>query len=90
MRQAIIQVVVADVSMSLDNVLAVAGIAREYEWVLVSGLVLSVAFMGLAAAYIARLLARYHWIGYFGVAVILYVSVVMIWDGGVQIFRATF
>lgn len=90
MRQAIIQVVVADVSMSLDNVLAVAGIAREHQWVLVSGLVLSVAFMGLAAAYIARLLARYHWIGYLGVVVILYVSVAMIWDGGVQLVRATF
>ena len=90
MRQAIIQVVVADVSMSLDNVLAVAGIAREHQWVLVSGLVLSVAFMGLAAAFIARLLARYHWIGFVGVAVIFYVSVMMIWDGGIQIIRATF
>ncbi len=90
MRQAIIQVVIADVSMSLDNVLAVAGIAREHQWVLVTGLVLSVAFMGLAAAYIARLLARYHWIGYLGVTVILYVSVVMMWDGGEQILRAIF
>ncbi len=90
MRQAIIQVVVADVSMSLDNVLAVAGIAREHQWVLVSGLVLSVAFMGLAAAFIARLLARYHWIGFVGVAVIFYVSVMMIWDGGVEIISATF
>ena len=90
MRQAIVQVVVADVSMSLDNVLAVAGIAREHQWVLVSGLVLSVAFMGLAAAFIARLLARYHWIGFIGVAVIFYVSVMMIWDGGVEIIGATF
>ncbi len=90
MRQAIIQVVVADVSMSLDNVLAVAGIAREHQWVLVSGLVLSVAFMGLAATFIARLLARYHWIGFVGVAVIFYVSVMMIWDGGVEIISATF
>ena len=87
MRQAIIQVVAADVSMSLDNVLAVAGIAGEYQWVLVSGLVLSVAFMGLAATLIARLLARHHWIGFLGVAVILYVSVDMIWKGAIQIIE---
>ena len=89
MRQAVTQVVVADVSMSLDNVLAVAGIAREYEWVLVSGLVLSVAFMGLAATFIARLLARHHWIGFLGLAVIFYVSLRMIWEGGMQIISAT-
>lgn len=88
MRQAIIQVVAADVSMSLDNVLAVAGIAGEYQWVLVSGLVLSVAFMGLAATLIARLLARHHWIGFLGVAVILYVSLSMIWKGAIQIIGA--
>ncbi len=88
MRQAIIQVVAADVSMSLDNVLAVAGIAGEYQWVLVSGLVLSVAFMGLAATLIARLLARHHWIGFLGVAVILYVSLDMIWKGAIQIIEA--
>lgn len=87
MRQAIIQVVAADVSMSLDNVLAVAGIAGEYQWVLVSGLVLSVAFMGLAATLIARLLARHHWIGFLGVAVILYVSLNMIWKGAIQIIE---
>ncbi len=88
MRQAVIQVVAADVSMSLDNVLAVAGIAGEYQWVLVSGLVLSVAFMGLAATLIARLLARHHWIAYLGVAVIFYVSLNMMWTGGIQIIKA--
>ena len=88
MRQAITQVVIADVSMSLDNVLAVAGIAREHQWVLVAGLVLSVAFMGLAATIIARLLARHHWIGFLGLAVIFYVAVVMVWDGGAEIMRA--
>ena len=88
MRQAIIQVIAADVSMSLDNVLAVAGIAGEYQWVLVSGLILSVAFMGLAATLIARLLALHHWIGYLGVAVILYVSLNMIWEGAIQIIEA--
>jgi len=89
MRQAATQVVIADVSMSLDNVLAVAGIAREHQWVLVSGLVLSVAFMGLAAALIARLLARHHWIGFLGLAVIFYVSLTMIWDGAKQVIDAT-
>lgn len=81
LRQAIVQIVIADVSMSLDNVLAVAGIAREHTWVLVTGLVFSVAFMGLAAAYIARLLERHHWIAYIGLAVIFYVAVEMIVAG---------
>ncbi|MDX1514206.1 MAG: YjbE family putative metal transport protein, partial [Gammaproteobacteria bacterium] len=81
MRQAIIQIVIADVSMSLDNVLAVAGVAREHTWVLVIGLVLSVAFMGLAAAWIARLLERHHWIAYLGLLVIFYVAATMILDG---------
>ena len=81
MRQAVVQIVIADISMSLDNVLAVAGIAREHTWVLVVGLVLSVAFMGLAAALIAHLLERYHWIAYIGLLVILYVAVSMIYDG---------
>ncbi len=64
MLAAVWQIIVADVSMSLDNVLAVAGVAREHLWVLVVGLVLSIAFMGLAAALISRLLNRYPWIGY--------------------------
>jgi len=84
-RQAIIQIIVADVSMSLDNVLAVAGIAREYIWVLVVGLALSIAFMGLAAVFIARLLAKHHWIGYMGLVVIIYVAVMMIYEGGIQL-----
>jgi YjbE family integral membrane protein len=81
MRQATTQIVIADLSMSLDNVLAVAGIAREHTWVLITGLVFSVAFMGLAAAYIARLLERHHWIAYVGLAVIFYVAVEMIIAG---------
>lgn len=80
-RQAMVHIVIADLSMSLDNVLAVAGIAREHTWVLVTGLVFSVAFMGLAAAYIARLLERHHWIAYFGLAVIFYVAIQMIAAG---------
>lgn len=80
-RQAVVQIVIADLSMSLDNVLAVAGIARDHTWVLIVGLVLSVAFMGLAATYIAKLLERHHWIAYVGLLVILYVAIEMIADG---------
>jgi YjbE family integral membrane protein len=86
---AIWQVVVADVSMSLDNVLAVAGAAREHLWVLAVGLLLSVGLMGAAASLIARLLGRWHWIAYVGLVVILYVALRMIWDGGFEIMAAT-
>ena len=79
--QASVQIVIADLSMSLDNVLAVAGVARDHTWVLIVGLVLSVVFMGLAASFIARLLGRHHWIAYFGLAVIFYVALRMIVDG---------
>ena len=88
MRSAIVQIVVADVSMSLDNVLAVAGIARDHTWVLVVGLVLSVAFMGLAAAWIARQIEHRPWIAYVGLAVICYVSVAMIVEGAQEIVAA--
>lgn len=86
MREAVTQIIVADVSMSLDNVLAVAGVAREHAWVLIFGLALSVAFMGLAAAVIARLLHRHHWIAYVGLAVILYVALRMIYEGALEVF----
>ena len=81
MRQAIIQIIIADVSMSLDNVLAVAGIARDHTWILVVGLVLSVAFMGLAATMIARLLERHRWVAYIGLFAIIWVAFQMIADG---------
>ena len=87
LRSAVTQIIVADVSMSLDNVLAVAGVARDHLWVLIFGLVLSIAFMGLAAALIARILARNHWIGYLGLVVILYVSVSMIYEGTIQVIQ---
>ncbi len=87
-RQAVVQIVIADASMSLDNVLAVAGVARDHTWVLVVGLTLSVAFMGAAATVIAGLLKRYHWIAYVGLAIILYVAVVMIWDGTAAVIAA--
>lgn len=84
-RQAITQIVVADISMSLDNVLAVAGAAHDHLWVLVVGLSLSVALMGLAANYVARLLQRHHWIAYVGLVIILYVALTMIWEGGIEV-----
>jgi len=74
-------VALADVSMSLDNVLAVAGAAREHPWVLAMGLVLSVALMGIAANIIAKYIDRYRWIGWFGLAIILWVAVNMIYEG---------
>jgi YjbE family integral membrane protein len=84
--QAALQILIADVTMSLDNVLAVAGASREYPWVLVLGLVLSIALMGVAAAYIARLLERHRWIAYLGLAVILYVALDMIWRGAHEVW----
>lgn len=81
-RSAFTQILVADLSMSLDNVLAVAGAAREHPSVLIFGLLMSVALMGVAASWIARLLHRYQWIGYVGLIIVLYVAFHMIWEGG--------
>jgi YjbE family integral membrane protein len=89
MRQAVIQIVLADISMSLDNVLAVAGIALHHTWVLIVGLVLSVTLMGAAAAMIAGVLKRYPWISYLGLAVIFYVAVKMIYHGSMDVATAT-
>jgi YjbE family integral membrane protein len=80
-RQALVQILVADLSMSLDNVLAVAGAAREHPAVLVLGLLVSVALMGVAASAIARLLHRFRWIGYVGLAIVFYVALHMMWEG---------
>ena len=74
-------VALADVSMSLDNVLAVAGAAKDHPWILVFGLMLSVILMGVAANFIARYIERYRWIAYVGLAVIVWVAGKMIWDG---------
>jgi YjbE family integral membrane protein len=84
-RAALVQIIVADVSMSLDNVLAVAGAAKGQIWVLAVGLTVAVAFMALLSAYIAKLLARYHWITWIGLAIVLYVAVEMVWTGTQQI-----
>jgi YjbE family integral membrane protein len=83
---AIWQIAVADVSMSLDNVLAVAGAARDHMVMLVFGLVLAVALMGLAATFIAKLLARYHWLNYLGLAIITLVALTMIWEGAAEVW----
>ena len=85
LRQAVFQIIVADVSMSLDNVLAVAGIARHEPVILVFGLALSVALMAFAATLIARLLERYSWIAYIGLVVILQVALFMIWEGSKEL-----
>jgi YjbE family integral membrane protein len=84
--QAIWQITVADVSMSLDNVLAVAGAAREHPSILVFGLVLSIALMGLAASFIAKLLQKHRWIAYVGLAIILYVAGDMIYRGAREVW----
>lgn len=80
-KQAVIQIVLADLSMSLDNVLAVAGTARDHPTVLFFGLAFTVIVMAVAASYIARLVERYHWLGYIGLIVILYVSGSMLYEG---------
>jgi YjbE family integral membrane protein len=82
---ALIQIVVADVSMSLDNVLAVAGAAKGDMTILVIGLVVAVAFMGFMSHYIARLLGKYAWISWIGLLIILYVAFDMIWQGSKQV-----
>ena len=88
-RDALTQIVLADFSMSLDNVLAVAGIARDHFWLLAFGLVLSVALMGVASTCIARLLDRHYWISWVGLGIITFVALRMIWDGWTEILKQT-
>jgi YjbE family integral membrane protein len=90
MGQAMLQIVIADVSMSLDNVLAVAGVAHQSAaWILVVGLALSVALMGVASTFVARLLNRYAWISWLGLGIITFVALKMIWDGSTEIIAYT-
>jgi YjbE family integral membrane protein len=88
--QAALQIVIADISMSLDNVLAVAGAAREHPAALLFGLGLSIVLMGVAASFIARLLTKHRWIAYVGLAIILYVAGDMIWRGFVEVKAVAF
>ena len=85
--QAMFQIVLADLSMSLDNVLAVAGVAREHPFVLLVGLVLSVALMGIASTYVAKLLDRLFWLSWVGLGIITFVAFRMVWDGSHQILQ---
>ena len=87
--QATLRIIVADISMSLDNVLALAGAAREHPLVLAFGLLLSIALMGLAANLIARLLQKHRWIAYVGLAIILYVACEMIYRGSLELIDAS-
>ncbi len=86
---ALLQIMIADVTMSLDNVLAVAGAAHEHPWIMVFGLVLSIALMGLAATFIAKLLTKHRWIGYVGLVIVLYVALHMVWDGARSVIVRT-
>ena len=87
-REAVWQIIIADLSMSLDNVLAVAGVARDHLWVMVFGLALSVLLMAVAADLMARLLSRYRWIAYIGLAFLVYVALSMVYEGGTDVLRA--
>ncbi|MDP3657338.1 MAG: YjbE family putative metal transport protein, partial [Brevundimonas sp.] len=86
---ALVQIMIADITMSLDNVLAVAGAAHEHPWIMVFGLVLSIALMGVAATFIARILTKHRWIGYVGLFIVLYVALHMIWDGARSVIVRT-
>jgi len=83
--QAMVQIIVADLSMSLDNVLAVAGAADDRPLVLAAGLIFSVVLMGAAATAISRLLNRWRWIGWVGLLIVLEVALQMIWEGGADV-----
>jgi YjbE family integral membrane protein len=87
LRTAIWRIIIADLSMSLDNVLAVAGAARSHPLVLAVGLLVSVALMGVAASLVARLLTRFRWLAWVGLAIVFYVSVMMIHDGLADVIR---
>lgn len=87
-RRAIFRIVLADLSMSLDNVLAVAGAAMEHVVVLAIGLILSVALMGIAASIVAKLLNKHPWISYAGLIIVVYVALRMIWFGGLEVWHA--
>jgi predicted tellurium resistance membrane protein TerC len=87
-RRAIVQIAAADLSMSLDNVLAVAGAARNHVVVLALGLVLSIGLMGVAAHMIAKILNKHAWISYAGLFIVLYVALSMIWRGGMMVMHA--
>lgn len=85
LRGAIWRIIIADISMSLDNVLGVAGAARGHPMLLVVGLVISIALMGIAANFVANVMTRYRWLAWVGIAIVAYVAVHMIWEGGHEV-----
>lgn len=85
LRQAMLQIMLADLSMSLDNVLAVAGAADGHVWVLAAGLTVSVVLMGVAANLVARLLERQRWIAWIGLLIVLFVALKLIWEGAHEV-----
>jgi YjbE family integral membrane protein len=87
LRTAITRIIIADISMSLDNVLAVAGAAHDHPAVLAAGLLVSVALMGVAAGLVAKLLTRFRWLAWVGLAIVLYVSLTMIYQGVFQVLH---
>ena len=87
LRAAMVQIVLADLSMSLDNVLAVAGAAHGHPLLLATGLVVSVAMMALAASLIARLLDRHRWVAWIGLLIVLFVACELIWEGSSDVLR---
>lgn len=87
LRTAVTRIIIADVSMSLDNVLAVAGAAHQHPAVLAFGLLVSVGLMGVAASLVARLLTRFRWLAWVGLAIVLYVAVTMIYSGSFQVLN---
>lgn len=88
LRTAVMQIVVADVSMSIDNVLAIAGIARDHIGLMVVGLIISIVLMAVASSFIAKMIERYRWIGYVGLAILIYVALKMVYEGGHELMAA--
>jgi YjbE family integral membrane protein len=88
LREALTQIIVADISMSLDNALAVAGAAFEHPAILAAGLVISVLLMGGAASLMARLLEQFRWVAHLGLLIILYVALKMVWEGAHEVLGA--
>ena len=86
-RSAVVAIALADVSMSLDNILAVTGAVKDHFQILIFGLALSIALMGVAANFIAGIMNRYHWISYVGVGLIVYVALDMTWRGSLQVYE---
>lgn len=82
---AVTQILIADVSMSLDNVLAVAGASKGHTWILVVGMAVAVVLMAVAANYIAKVLTRYPWVTWIGLLIILYVALEMMWRGSLEV-----